>query len=129
MSKRFAILCVDGDASSLSQIQEILSPEFDVSSAATAELALQMVEGASFDVICCDAKLPGTTGLDLLRRVAKKDARAELVFFTSTKSLFLDRANVPSESICYVFKPYRPDRLLQTVRSLAATAASKPPRA
>lgn len=127
MTRRPSILCVDGDEESLERTAEVLRGEFEVTTAATPDLAKLLLEdSAGFDVVCADGRLPGgMSGDEFLRSIAQSGARSELVLFTSTRSLFLGREAAATDVICYVFKPWTPDRLLEVVRSLAATAASK----
>jgi CheY-like chemotaxis protein len=66
---RRRILLVDDDQDLLETTAALLEDDFDVLTAASGEQALETLARASVAVVCADYKMPGMTGLDLLRAV------------------------------------------------------------
>ena len=62
------ILIVDDDPTVRAFVDLILSQQgYKVSSAATSETALQILGRESFALVLLDIRMPGMTGLDILR--------------------------------------------------------------
>lgn len=70
---RFRLLVVDDDPDLLTYLRELLSPEFDVADAGSADAAMIQVESAPIDLIICDLDMPGMNGLSFCRWI--KDQR------------------------------------------------------
>ncbi|OGS00224.1 MAG: hypothetical protein A2V88_12030 [Elusimicrobia bacterium RBG_16_66_12] len=68
--QRARILVVDDERPSVDIISRILSSRgHDVTGAASAEEALKVLQGASFDLVLLDLVLPGMTGLQALSQM------------------------------------------------------------
>jgi DNA-binding NtrC family response regulator len=92
---------------------------YDVS---TAEEALEIMELASIDIVLTDLRLPGTSGLDLLKKVAQTHSDVAVVMLTQFGSIDSAVQATRLGAADYVTKPFRVDelksRLEQVIRSL-----------
>ncbi|HEV8195258.1 MAG TPA: sigma-54 dependent transcriptional regulator [Gemmatimonadales bacterium] len=108
MTDAARLLVVDDDEEALRLLAEVLEREgYTVVRALTVEQALRALDGATpFDAVLTDLRMPGASGLDLLREVRSRDPRS-LVFVLTA---FGD-ANAAGEAIRagaydFISKPY-----------------------
>ena len=78
------ILVVDDDASNRSTLERILGREgFEVLHADSGRAGLESVRGTNIDLVLTDLKMPGMSGIDLLRAVRTVDSDVEVVVMTA----------------------------------------------
>ena len=65
-ASRPTVLLVDDEPHSLSAMRMALEDEFDCATAADAEAAIRQMEQHWVQVIVCDQRMPGRTGVELL---------------------------------------------------------------
>lgn len=82
------ILVVDDEPEILETISEFLTAEgFRVTTAASGEDALACIAADSFPLMITDMKMPGLSGLDLLRKVKTQDEDTEVIVLTGYGTL------------------------------------------
>src|SRR2546428_8798626 len=82
------VLVVDDNASLLRFLVSAFSANgCAVSQAAAAEQALSLITDEPFDLVVSDIKMPGLSGLDLLRAVKGKQPGTPVVLITGNPSL------------------------------------------
>ena len=69
---RATVLLVDDEPHSLSAMKMALEDEFDIHSAADAEAALAVLDREWVQVILCDQRMPGRTGVEFLTEVRER---------------------------------------------------------
>jgi CheY-like chemotaxis protein len=119
-TRRGAILVVDDDPAIARALARALAPEHDVSVAATAQDALDRVQGgARFDVILCDLMMPQITGMELHAALARDvpEQAARMIFltggaFTAAAAQFLKDTTNPR-----IDKPFDTDQLRATINA------------
>src|SRR5450432_645736 len=77
----------------------------------TAEEALEMLELASIDIVLTDLRLPGTSGLELLRRVTETHADIAVVMLTQYGTIDSAVEATRMGAADYVTKPFRVEEL------------------
>ena len=86
MGESMQILLVDDESGLLDQAKiflERLAEEIEVSTASSAEKAIEMIDGEDFDVIVSDYQMPGKDGLEFLEEVREeKDSDIPFIIFT-----------------------------------------------
>ncbi len=89
--------------------------DFSVETAGTAEDALEMIEADCPDLLLLDHKLPGMTGLDLLKRIRKQAYETLTIMISAYASL--ETAIVATKRGAYDFlaKPFTPAELRNVV--------------
>ncbi|GAC1525194.1 MAG: response regulator [Polyangiales bacterium] len=113
------MLIIDDEPLILRVIENVLSPEHDVTCESRASAALERIRaGERFDAILCDLMMPDLTGMDLhsaLVAIAPEQAAAVTFMtggaFTARARAFLE--SVPNPTID---KPFDPRHLLSQVR-------------
>ncbi|MCC7116200.1 MAG: sigma-54-dependent Fis family transcriptional regulator [Burkholderiales bacterium] len=120
MATNPAILVVDDELRSREALRRTLDEEFVVHDAAGADEALAVLERETVAVVLCDQRMPGTTGIALLKqmRVRWPDIiRIVLSGYTDTEDII---AGINEAGIYqYLLKPWQPDSLRLAVRAAA----------
>jgi DNA-binding NtrC family response regulator len=90
-----------------------------VQAAATGEEGFELARGDGFDVILSDMRMPGLSGLDVLRKL--RDVRVDASFIVMTGFGTVDAAVEAMKlgAVDFVQKPFFRDELLMRVRSAA----------
>jgi DNA-binding LytR/AlgR family response regulator len=89
-----------------------------VQSAGSAAEALRRLETEHFDVVFSDVRMPGLTGLDLARILARFTERPAVVFVTAYDDTAVDAFEL--QAVDYVMKPVRAERLAEAVRRVVS---------
>lgn len=80
--------------------------------------------GEPFGLVLADVMMPGMSGFELVRRLLSQDASVNVLFMSGHITHDVGRHDVPGQSFALLTKPFRPDGLLQAVR----TALDQGPR-
>ena len=111
------VLLVDDEARSLDAMRRTLEEDFRVLTAGHAEEARERLLQGEVDVILCDQRMPGLTGVEFLREVRDRwpgTVRIVISGYTDSEDII---AGINEAGIWqYVLKPWVPDHLLETVR-------------
>jgi len=83
-----SILVVDDDALFRDLLQETLvRREYDVDVAENGPEAVQKMEGATYDLVLSDIRMPGMDGIEVLERARKLQPEAPVVMITGNASI------------------------------------------
>jgi two-component system response regulator HupR/HoxA len=112
------VLVVDDELRSQDAIRRTLEEDFHILTASQAEDARQWLTRQRVDVILCDQRMPGLTGVAFLQEVRERwpdTVRIIISGYTESEDIItgINQAGIYQ----YVLKPWVPDHLLQTVRS------------
>lgn len=86
-----------------------------VSAAANGEMALQLLAGASFDVLFSDVSLPGMSGVDLARLALQRQPQLRIVFASGYSESLTSHLDFPAVSMQ---KPYDIEQLQEVISKL-----------
>ncbi|NLG23002.1 MAG: response regulator transcription factor [Actinomycetales bacterium] len=106
------VLAVDDEPPALRELAHLLSQDRRVGSVLTASdgaEALRLLEQENVDIVFLDIRMPGLSGLDLARVLARFRMPPAVVFVTAYENHAVDAFDV--QAVDYVMKPYRPERL------------------
>ena len=109
-----SILIVDDDdevKKSLSMVLESLG--HNCVGVSNAEEGIRLIEKSNFDLVLCDFKLPGLSGLDLLKRCGSK---VPVIIMTAYGNTDIVTDAVTHGAYDYLSKPLVPDELLFCLR-------------
>lgn len=113
------ILVVDDDPGILRIVEFTLQRSgYEVRTAPNGQEALKILRTLLPDLMILDVAMPGLSGLDLCH-IVKRDQRLQnvpVIFFTAQDSPKDFRAGMDSGGIIYLLKPFKPEKLLQSVR-------------
>jgi DNA-binding NtrC family response regulator len=114
------ILVIDDDHAVRESVERMLrAAGHTVHSARTGEEGFELARGGAFDVILSDLRMPGMSGVDVLRKL--RDARVDSTFLIMTGFGTIDTAVEAMKlgAVDFVQKPFFRDELLMRIRSAA----------
>ncbi len=114
------ILVIDDDQGVRDSMARMLrGAGYSVETAASGEDGVALARGNAFDVILSDMRMPGISGLDVLKRL--RDQRIDAAFIVMTGFGTVDSAVEAMKlgAVDFVQKPFFRDELLMRVKSVA----------
>jgi DNA-binding response OmpR family regulator len=115
------VLIVDDEerlAQSLGQTLQLDYPGCEVDAAYSGEEALSALANRTYDLIIADVRMPGVSGLDLIKGVRYLDAQVPIILMTGYGSASLRRKAATLGVNHYVDKPFDADELSAMVCEL-----------
>ena len=114
------ILTVDDEKNILRVVSTTLKNEqYDVTTAQSAEEAIERFGQGGFDLVITDLKLPGQSGLDLLSYVKAQEPDMPVIMITAFGTIENAVEAMKKGAFNYLTKPVNPDELLTVVREAA----------
>ncbi len=102
------ILIVDDETNIRHSLQKVLEREgYSVRVAATAEEALELLKKRKFQVVLSDQKLPGMSGLDLLRKIKEMNPATEVVLITGYGTVETAVEAMKEGAYDFINKPFK----------------------
>jgi two-component system invasion response regulator UvrY len=99
-------------------------PEYDFAGgAASAEEALELVQGTDIDVLVFDANMPGSSGLEILPQLSAIAPRMKVLVVSASPGTAFSPLELRAEAFAYLEKPFNPQTLDESIRSAAAALA------
>lgn len=119
---RCSLLVVDDEPYILSTLSAILGSEFEVLTADGGETAQRLFEQRDVDLILTDQKMPRMNGVQLLEWVRRNYPKTVRLLMTGFAELeeAVDAIN-RGQIFRYLFKPWRTEELLETLRNASRT--------
>lgn len=115
-SERPHVLVVDDEPDILEFVERALRRAYAVTTCGGADEALALIRQNQFDAIVTDHKMPRTSGLELLERLADTNAAmARILLSGYTESPEVDRALVMGRLDAHAVKPIDSRSLLDVV--------------
>ncbi len=117
MRPKLALLIVDDELANLEKLRRTFVDEFEVLEAQSGEEALSIVRDRRVAAVIADQRMPGISGVDLLRQVLEVNSdtiRIILTGYTEVEDL-MDAIN-EGHVHRYITKPWEPFSLKQTVK-------------
>lgn len=104
------ILIIDDDQEVRISLQTVLETlGYATQTAASGEEGLRLIERTAFDLVLCDLRLPGASGLDVLRQ---KSSSVPLILMTAYGNPDIATQAVHAGAFDYISKPINPDDLV-----------------
>lgn len=116
MTDKKCILVVDDEENSRTGLSKILTKcNYDVLTAETGEKALQCLEKNRCDILLTDMRMPGISGLELLKEVRKIAPEIGVIIFTAYGEVdsYLEAMNLGAFE--YLNKPIKVDELKRII--------------
>lgn len=112
------LLVIDDEIRSQESIRRTLDEEFSVLTASSAEEGRTIMERERVNVVLCDHRMPGVTGIDFLKEVRERwpdSVRMIISGYTDVEDII---AGINDAGIYqYILKPWHPESLLLNVRA------------
>ena len=114
------ILIVDDEVRSLEALRRTLEEDFTVFTVPSAEEALTVLRREFIQVVLCDQRMPGMSGVDFLKQVRDEwpdVVRIIISGYTDAEDII---AGINQAGIWqYLMKPWQPEQLLLTLKGAA----------
>ncbi len=127
-----SILIVDDIVSNIETVENLLaSSDVNISSAENGEIALEIMEHATPDLILLDIRMPGIDGYEVAKRIKENPAKKHIPIIAFTASVFdSNRIEQSTDFDGFLFKPVsRADLYGQLTRFLKHNFGIKPQNA
>jgi len=117
------ILVVDDEESLTGIISQVLNNYgYLVDTAASAEEALSLFEKNTYHLVISDIRMPGMSGLELLKEIKRRDPNTQVVIMTSYASMETAIEALRNGAYDYVVKPFED---IHVIRNIAKHALEK----
>jgi DNA-binding NtrC family response regulator len=114
----FRILIVDDNREIRSILEEYLREEgYFAQGAADGKEALAKYAETAFDLIITDLNMPGMTGIELIKEIAKGENTTEFIIITGYASLDSAIESVKAGAFDYLVKPFRIEELKVVIKN------------
>jgi len=115
-----AVLLVDDEPHSLSAMRMALEDEFEILTAPDADEARKLLEREWVQVVICDQRMPGQSGVEFLAEIREawpETVRLLITGYTETSAMIsaINEAGIHQ----FLTKPWHPDQLLIATRNAA----------
>ena len=111
------ILIVDDEAIVRESIRDWLKDAgYEVSVAESGEEALKMIQKQNFGVMILDLRLPGITGIDVLKKAKTLKPDIKSIVITAYPTMLTQEEATKLGAIDYLVKPVFPDKLEELIR-------------
>lgn len=108
------LLIVDDEPDMLTLLERSLEPELGcrVDTAASGEMALDMIRDGDYDLVLADIKMPGISGLEVLERVKSDHEEITFVMMTAYGHIELAVEAMKRGAYDFITKPFDHDALV-----------------
>ena len=92
------------------------SENFVVESVSSGEDAMRELESKHYDLVLTDMKMPGISGIDLLRQIKERKLDTLVIIMTGFGTVDTAVAAMKLGAFDYINKPFKLDELIQVIR-------------
>jgi len=101
------IMVIDDDETFLAKMEKILSlEEHAVITAISGERALSILDENGFELILMDLKMPGLSGVDLIRKIREAGCNAIIIMITGYGTIESAVQTTKAGAYDYILKPF-----------------------
>lgn len=109
-----SILIADDDKTCRDSIQKVLEREgHTVHAAANVDGALETLGAGHFDLVVCDYRMPGKTGIDLLIELRRRDSAVPVLMISAFADALVEAAVKRLGALDVLKKPIRRQELVE----------------
>ena len=123
-----SVLLVDDDRNLVTTLshglRKAMGEQVSVAVCLSGSEALSLLGDQAFDVVISDYNMPGTSGLELLKRVRRDHEEMALVLITAYGTDALEEG-VHQLGGVYMTKPFEPSSLVKTIKGLIPNEETK----
>lgn len=115
------ILIIDDDIELCEELGEILKDEkYSVDKAVNGSEGKLKIAAGSHDIIILDYKMPGLSGIDVLKFIREKNLKTRIIFASGKPFIekLLKEENVSDLVSTVIKKPFDINQLLKTIKTL-----------
>ena len=106
-----SVLIVDDEKHTREGLQQALAEHYDVSTAASADEAFNLLEADTFDVVLTDLRMPGKSGLKVIDKALGLPQRPAVLMMTAYGSIDTAVEAMKRGAVDFLTKPVNIERL------------------
>lgn len=111
-----SVLIIDDETIIRESLRDWLKDAYQVATAETSEEALALIGKQDFDILIVDVRLPGKSGIQVLREVKEVKPHIKSIVITAYPSVDMAVESMKLGAIDYLVKPVAPDYLERLIR-------------
>lgn len=115
MAQKRSILVVDDESGIRDSIRLILKPNYDVYTAANGSEALQCIQKDRIDIVTLDLKMPGLSGIEVLKQIKKSNADIEVIVVSAYGTPQDHQEAVRHGAGDFISKPFNAPDLINSI--------------
>ena len=115
MAQKRSILVVDDELGIREAIRMILNPNYDVYTAANGSEALQCIQKDKIDIVTLDLKMPGLSGIEVLKQIKKSNADIEVIVVSAYGTPHDHQEAVRHGAGDFIVKPFNAPDLINSI--------------
>jgi DNA-binding NtrC family response regulator len=120
MEQKASVLIVDDELGPRESLRMILKPFFDISTAADGKEALDHIQKEKVDLITLDLRMPGLSGIDVLRELRRLESNAAVVIITAHGTLTNIQDAIRFGAVDFVSKPFNVPEIIAIAQKSVA---------
>lgn len=109
------LLVVDDEEGPRQSLEMIFGDDYEVAVATSGEEAVRLSKDAPFHVVITDIRMPGLSGIDVLRQVKEINRHTEVIVLTAYETLETARQAISFGASDYLKKPFDLEHIQQVV--------------
>ena len=118
MNSEKRLLVIDDEPAIREGVRRILeSDSFQVETFGNGHAALERLKHEPFDLVITDLKMPGISGIDVLRSIKEVQPDLPVIFITGYSSVDSAVEVMKLGAVDYIAKPFTPDEMLKVIRT------------
>jgi diguanylate cyclase (GGDEF)-like protein len=115
--KKANILVIDDEENIRELLRELLEDEnFSVSTASSGEEGIEIAKERAFDVVITDLKMPGMSGIEVIRKFKEKNSNTTVIVITGYPTIESAVEAMKEGAYDYILKPFNLDHIKLVVR-------------
>ncbi len=119
-----SVLVVDDEAVVRKAMERILEKEgMEVETSSSGYLAIQRMQEKEFDLVITDLKMPGMSGMEVLRTVKILQPDVPVIIITGYATVDTAVEAIQNGAFDYLAKPFTPEQITEKVRKALAQKA------
>jgi len=115
MAQKRSILVVDDESGIRESIRMILKPNYDVYTAANGSEALQCIQKDKIDIVTLDLRMPGLSGIEVLKEIKKSNADIEVIVVSAYGTPQDHQEAVRHGAGDFIIKPFNAPDLINSI--------------
>jgi signal transduction histidine kinase len=120
------VLIIDDEMGPRESLRMLLKPNYQVHTADNVELGLQLLQEKQPDVIVMDIRMPGTNGIDGLRKIREIDTQLSVIMLTGFGALETAQEALRLGANDYINKPFDAAKMREVIsRNIERTRAHR----
>lgn len=124
--KNMHVALIDDDPAVLDSLTQYFKRQaIVVTGFVTADAFVAKQQSPPFDCVVADVRMPGLSGIDLVRRFAEEGCATPIILITGHGDIDMAVAAIKLGAFDFIEKPFDESRLLESVHNATANAASR----